>query len=66
MLFFIGYEAYAIITRKHPAISVKISHHDLSEEPGGVHPFDYGFDIAVGMITKNKNLLGIGSSSIIN
>ena len=66
MLFFIGYEAYVILARKHPAISVKISHHDLSEEPGGVFPFKYGFDIAVGMTTKNKGLLPMASSNLIN
>jgi hypothetical protein len=66
MLFFIAYEAYVILARKHPAISVKISHQDLSEEPGGVFPFKYGFDIAVGMTTKNRDLLKIASSNIIN
>lgn len=31
----------------------------------GFSPFKYGFDLAVGLTTKNKNLLGISSNSII-
>ena len=31
----------------------------------GFTPFKYGFDIAVGLTTKNKNLLGISSNNII-
>jgi len=66
MILFIVYEAYTIFTRKHPAISVKTSHHDLSVEPGTVFPFKYGFDIAVGLTTRNKNLLGQASSNLIS
>jgi hypothetical protein len=66
MILFIVYEAYTIFTRKHPAISVKTSHHDLSLEPSTVLPFKYGFDIAVGLTTRNKNLLGVGSSNLIS
>ena len=66
MILFIVYEAYTIFTRKHPAISVKISHHDLSVEPGTVFPFKYGFDIALGLTTRNKNLLEFGSSNLIS
>jgi hypothetical protein len=64
MAIFIVYEAYVIFARKHPAVSIKTSHHDLSLEPGSVLPFKYGFDIAVGLTTRNKNLLGAGSSNL--
>ena len=66
MILFIIYEAYIIFARKHPAISVKKSHHDLSIEPGSALPFKKGFDIAVGLITRNKNLLGQASSNLIS
>ncbi len=68
MAFFIGYEAYVIFARKHPAVSVK---HHLTDMLGGreqesplegFNPFKYGFDIAVGLTTRNKNL---GSNNLI-
>jgi len=31
----------------------------------GFTPFKYGFDMAVGLTTKNKKLLGISSKSIV-
>lgn len=71
MAFFIGYEAYVIFARKHPAVSVKYHLNDMlggsdPESPlEGFTPFKYGFDVAVGLTTRNKNLLGLGSNNLI-
>lgn len=49
MIAFIAYEAYVIITRKHPVVSIKEILNNMDDPHGGISPFHYGFDIAVGL-----------------
>ena len=51
MAIFIIYELYVIVTRKHPVVSTKKVLNNMDDTNGGMAPFHYGFDIAVGIIT---------------
>ena len=52
MVTFIAYECYVVFTRKHPMISIKEILNNMDDSHGGIAPFYYGFDIAVGLQTR--------------
>jgi hypothetical protein len=52
MVIFIIYEGYVIFTRKHPVVSIMEQLNDMNDPNGGIQPFHYGFDIAVGLIGR--------------
>ena len=52
---FIFYEMYVIFSRKHPAVSIKHQFVDL-QTYAPLNPFKYGFDVAVGLSTRNRTL----------
>ncbi|TNV84899.1 hypothetical protein FGO68_gene5340 [Halteria grandinella] len=52
---FIFYEMFVIFSRKHPAVSIKHNFIDL-ESSGSLNPFKYGFDLAVGLSTRNRTV----------
>lgn len=55
-MFFIGYEFYAILVRKHPQVSIKerlVLDHSSELE---VNPFEYGFNIGFALTTRNKTI----------
>jgi hypothetical protein len=56
MIIFIIYELYIIITRKHPVVSIKEVLNNMDDTHGGMAPFHYGFDIAVGILTTKEVL----------
>ena len=43
---------YVIFSRKHPAVSIKHEFVDL-EQRAPLNPFKFGFDLAVGLSTRN-------------
>ena len=49
MLAFILFEAVVIFTRKHPVVSIKELLNNMDDSHGGMAPFHYGFDFAVGI-----------------
>jgi hypothetical protein len=55
MVAFIIYELYVIITRKHPVVSIKEVLNNMDDTHGGMAPFHYGFDIAVGLLTTDAS-----------
>jgi hypothetical protein len=64
MVIFIIYEIYIIVTRKHPAVSIKEVLNNMDDTHGGMAPFHYGFDIAVGLLaTKESKNSYVNSSS---
>ena len=72
MVIFIIYEAFVIFTRKHPVVSVKEVLNNMDDTNGGLAPFHYGFDIAIGLITtdsskftSNHRMMSGASSTIV-
>ena len=52
------YEFYLIFSRHHPAVGVKYNLVDLMNDGKGIEPFNEGFDIAIGVTTRNVSLAG--------
>jgi large-conductance mechanosensitive channel len=52
MIAFIVFEAVVVFTRKHPRVSVKEVLNDMDDSHGGMAPFHYGFDLAVGLLSR--------------
>ena len=53
MIAFIVYEAVVIFTRKQPVVSIKELLNDMDDSHGGMAPFHYGLDLAVGLKTHS-------------
>jgi hypothetical protein len=49
MVAFIAFECVVVFTRKHPQVSIKEILNNMDDSHGGMAPFHYGFDIAVGL-----------------
>ncbi len=52
MIAFIAFECVIVFTRKHPNVSIKEILNNMDDTHGGMAPFHYGFDIAVGLQTR--------------
>lgn len=52
MIAFIAFEYVIVFTRKHPQVSIKEILNDMDNHEGGMSPFHYGFDIAVGLQSR--------------
>lgn len=49
MVVFIAFECVIVFTRKHPAVSIKEALNNTDDPQGGIAPFHYGFDLAIGL-----------------
>ena len=66
MVIFIVYEFYIIITRKHPVVSIKEVLNNMDDTHGGMAPFHYGFDIAVGLLTTDDSHFSTSNSRMMS
>jgi hypothetical protein len=49
MVAFIAFEIEIIFKKKNPSVSIKEVLNNMDNSKGGIAPFHYGFDIAVGL-----------------
>ncbi len=66
MIIFIIYELYIIITRKHPVVSIKEVLNNMDDTHGGIAPFHYGFDIAVGLLTTDVSKFSSSHARVLS